>query len=166
MAYLSYMLTFNLKVFQLYFYVARLLTPAVRVTARIPMAQSVLESGDSWISSLAVNANNIFGMKMPKARNTTAKTATLSGFAVFVSKYDAIRDYVLWLEAMGLTTDAALMDHIRAGKYTPDAHYQTRLQRVLAEQSSSLVSPMQFAAAGTAAAVAAVVGIKLVNKIV
>lgn len=160
------MFPLSLKIFQLYFYVARLQTPSVRVTARIPMAQSVLESGDGWTSNLAVNANNIFGMKQPQVRATTSLGPSASGFATFASKYSAIRDYILFLSQLGITSDALLADYINSGRYTPDAHYKTRLATRIAAQAPALINPIQFAAAGTAVAVGAVVGVKVINKLV
>lgn len=57
--------------------------------------QYVIESG--WgTSNLAVTHNNLFGMKYPQNRPTTAYGKTSNGFAKYRSIRDSIIDYALW----------------------------------------------------------------------
>ncbi len=155
----------SLRVFQMLFYIARLAHPTVRVSARIPMAQTVLETGQ-WTSNLAVNAKNIFGMMFPQARNTTAIDKTAQGFAVYRSQFDCIKDYFLWLEAMNLLNDAALDGFIAANRYAADPKYYTKIQANIHAQAPALVSPLQLAGATTAAALAGFFGFKAIKSLV
>lgn len=136
------------------------------MSARIPMAQSALEAGSTWNSNLAKTANNLFGMKKPVVRKTTAIGQTASGFAVFTSQYSSINDFILFLDQLGLYTDEKLMDYIVAKKYTPDAGYVAKLNRIMAEQNPQLVPPAQFIALGTAGAIGLACGIKLISTLV
>ena len=61
----------------------------------IVLRQYALESGIGT-SRLARECNNIFGMKYPTKRPTTAIGKTKSGFAIYVSVREAIIDYLLW----------------------------------------------------------------------
>lgn len=156
----------NAKTFQAAFYAARLLHPEVKVTARIPMAQSALEAGSTWNSNLALTANNLFGMKKPVLRKTTAIGETAKGFAVFSSQLSSINDYILFLSQLGLTTNEKLLAYIKEGKYTKDAGYLSKLNQIMDQQTPTLLNPIQMGAYATAGAIALALGVKLVNKFV
>lgn len=61
----------------------------------IVFAQAVLETGH-FRSKLFQNANNLFGMKLPKKRETVAVGKTSSGYATFESWESSVYDYSLW----------------------------------------------------------------------
>jgi flagellum-specific peptidoglycan hydrolase FlgJ len=156
----------NARLFQYWFYAARFLHPKVKVTARIPMAQSALEAGSNWNSNLALTANNLFGMKMPKIRKTTATGQTASGFAQFSSQASSVLDYVMFLEQLGLYTDTDLLNYIIQGKYTPDKGYLTKLTRIQTEQASLLMHPALVPITAGVTALATFFGIKTIAKFV
>ena len=56
-----------------------------------------VETAD-YTSRLYLEDNNLFGMKMPKIRDTTAVSETASGFAKFSSLESSIDDLILYLE--------------------------------------------------------------------
>jgi uncharacterized FlgJ-related protein len=60
----------------------------------IALAQAILESGH-FKSKLAKHNNNLFGMRMPKKRETTA-VGTRYGYARYLSWKDSVEDYKLW----------------------------------------------------------------------
>lgn len=76
---------------------------------RIVFMQFREESGNGT-SYLARECNNLFGMKMPSNRPTTAIGKTKSGFAIYKSIRDCIIDYALWQQAYarGLSEDEYL----------------------------------------------------------
>jgi flagellum-specific peptidoglycan hydrolase FlgJ len=155
----------NAKAFQAWFYAARLFHPKVKVTPRIPMAQSALEAGPDWNSNLALTANNLFGMKKPTVRKTYATGQTASGFAQYPSQAWSVADYVLFLDQLGLYTDDKLLAYIQTGKYTPDKGYLTKLQRIVNEQNTLLVDPAKIVGLTTVTAIATFFGIKELAKL-
>lgn len=62
----------------------------------VVFAQAVIETGN-FTSSLFRNANNLFGMKLPKKRETLA-IGEKRGFAVFENWTHSVNDYLLWQE--------------------------------------------------------------------
>jgi uncharacterized FlgJ-related protein len=60
----------------------------------IAYAQAVLESG-AFRSKLAKVNKNLFGMRMPKYRNTTA-TGKKHGYATYKNWKQSVADYKLW----------------------------------------------------------------------
>jgi len=64
----------------------------------IVLAQAVLESGN-FASKVAKQNNNLFGMRMPKVRETTA-IGQRYGYARYYSWKDSVKDYKLWQEAL------------------------------------------------------------------
>jgi uncharacterized FlgJ-related protein len=64
----------------------------------IVLAQAILESGN-FLSKIAKQNNNLFGMKMPKVRETTA-VGQRYGYARYYSWKDSVKDYKLWQEAL------------------------------------------------------------------
>ena len=63
----------------------------------VVFAQAVLETGH-FTSKLFKNANNLFGMKMPRKRETLAVGKESRGFAVFSHWTSSVNDYFLWQE--------------------------------------------------------------------
>ena len=144
----------NSKLFQAIFYGYRLaLFPLVKTSARLPLAQASIESA-GFTSNIFKSLNNMFGMNQYKARKGKSLGAGASGFATYASPADSILDYLYWLEAMGLTDDAALERHLAAGKYATDPKYFQKVTAKANELQPLLISPTAFVA-GTAAALVA-----------
>jgi flagellum-specific peptidoglycan hydrolase FlgJ len=61
----------------------------------VVFAQAVLETGH-FRSKLFQNSNNLFGMKLPKKRETVALGKTKGGYAKFNSWESSVYDYSLW----------------------------------------------------------------------
>ena len=64
----------------------------------IVLAQAVLESGN-FVSKIAKQNNNLFGMRMPKVRETTA-VGQRNGYARYYNWKDSVKDYKLWQDAL------------------------------------------------------------------
>lgn len=63
----------------------------------VVLKQAKLESGH-FKSKLFKQGNNIFGMRKPKRRNTTALDKTVQGYATYKSWVYSVIDYKLWQE--------------------------------------------------------------------
>jgi flagellum-specific peptidoglycan hydrolase FlgJ len=63
----------------------------------IVFAQAVLESG-SFKSNLTILNNNIFGMRYPSIRETTAIGKGKSGYAKYETWVHSVEDYLHWQE--------------------------------------------------------------------
>jgi flagellum-specific peptidoglycan hydrolase FlgJ len=73
----------------------------VRLDVKFPdivLAQTILESGN-YSSKVAKQNNNLFGMRMPKVRQTTA-IGQRYGYARYYNWKDSVKDYKLWQEAL------------------------------------------------------------------
>lgn len=64
----------------------------------VAFAQAVLESG-YFKSKLTKTNSNLFGMRLPKKRPTTA-TGEIRGFSVYESWHDSVEDYKLYQERL------------------------------------------------------------------
>jgi uncharacterized FlgJ-related protein len=64
----------------------------------IVLAQAILESGN-FASKVAKQNKNLFGMRMPKVRETTA-IGQRYGYARYYNWKDSVKDYKLWQEAL------------------------------------------------------------------
>lgn len=64
----------------------------------IVLAQAILESGN-FASKVTKHNNNLFGMRMPKVRQTTA-VGQRYGYARYYNWKDSVKDYKLWQEAL------------------------------------------------------------------
>lgn len=62
----------------------------------IAFAQAILESGH-FKSNIFLNNNNLFGMRLAKARQTTA-IGKRKGYAVYDNWVMSVQDYKLWQE--------------------------------------------------------------------
>jgi flagellum-specific peptidoglycan hydrolase FlgJ len=73
----------------------------VRLDVKFPdivLAQTILESGN-FSSKVAKQNNNLFGMRMPKVRETTA-IGQRYGYARYYNWKESVKDYKLWQEAL------------------------------------------------------------------
>lgn len=95
----------------------------------VVLAQARLESGN-FSSVLCREHNNLFGMKLPAVRQTSAVRGTDNGYAVYDSWYDSVidmalfqkwyrdggrdmNDYFGFLRAIGYAEDHAYMHKLR-----------------------------------------------------
>lgn len=97
----------------------------------IAYAQAVLESG-SFRSKLAIINKNLFGMRMPKHRETTAKGKN-KGYATYKDWKASIQDYKLWQDyifrnrIMSLYEFKAYLNR----RYSETAKYVTKLNLII-----------------------------------
>lgn len=99
----------------------------------VVFAQAVIESGH-FKSPLFINKNNLFGMKVPKKRETTAVNKGNKGYAKYHSWDSSVDDYLLWQEftlknknELTKTQYLSLLGKI----YAKDKNYITSLKRVM-----------------------------------
>lgn len=86
----------------------------------IVFAQAVIESGN-FTSKLTKVNNNIFGMRLPRRRETTAIGESKSGYAIYCSWIDSVKDYLHW------------QNYFMKGKEMSREEYLSLLDRVYAE---------------------------------
>lgn len=67
----------------------------------VAIAQSLWESGH-FKSNVCLNYNNLFGMRFPKKRSTTATGAAPNGHAIYNNWRDSVKDYKLWQDNWGI----------------------------------------------------------------
>jgi uncharacterized FlgJ-related protein len=106
----------------------------------IVFAQAVLESGH-FKSPLFINQNNLFGMKVPKKRETTATNKGNKGYAKYIDWDSSIDDYLLWQQftlknKSELTKDQymSLLSRI----YAEDKNYVLLLKNVMKKHQKIL----------------------------
>lgn len=94
-------------------------------------AQIVLESG-FMLSTRAIRDNNLTGMKVAKARPTTA--INKSGHAIYNSIEDCIIDYALWqsqnLNLKYCRSEEQYMEFLQKN-YAEDHNYKVKLQKIM-----------------------------------
>ena len=100
----------------------------------IVFAQAVLESG-SFRSNLAKINNNIFGMKHPKVRETTAIGKGKSGYAKYETWVKSVEDYSYWQNFMIKDKEISRKEYLTLlGRiYATDKNYVSRLNRKIKE---------------------------------
>lgn len=69
----------------------------------VAIAQAMLESGSNFDSNLFKEHNNLFGMKFPAQRSTTAIDKTKNKFSKYKNWQDSVLDYKLWQNALKMT---------------------------------------------------------------
>ena len=101
----------------------------------IVFAQALLESGD-FKSDLARNNNNLFGMKKPIKRPTTAEEKTRRGYAVYDHWIESIKDYKLYqdfiLGRRKIVNQHQYVSYLNR-TYAEINDYSKRVHRVLTE---------------------------------
>jgi flagellum-specific peptidoglycan hydrolase FlgJ len=100
----------------------------------IVFAQAVLESG-SFKSNLAILNNNIFGMKHPKIRETTAIGEGKSGYAKYKTWIQSVEDYQHWQDFFLKDKEISRQEYLNLlGRiYATDKNYVLRLNRKIKE---------------------------------
>lgn len=102
----------------------------------IVYAQTILETGH-FTSEIFIQNNNLFGMKMPKIRETKAIGENLN-HATFSSWLESVNDYKLWQDsfASGKTRNEYF---IYLGKvYSEDKQYVSKLKRIIENFSAEM----------------------------
>lgn len=97
------------------------------------VAQSVLETAN-FTSEVCRENNNLFGMKYPKVRVTTALCENRF-HAVYSSYIDSVIDYVIWLSYQHFSkTDLIVLDKFKSklqkSNYCPSPDYIKRIDSV------------------------------------
>ena len=99
----------------------------------VVFAHAVIESRH-FKSPLFINKNNLFGMKVPKKRETTAVNKGNKGYAKYHSWDSSVDDYLLWQKftlknknELTKTQYLSLLGKI----YAKDKNYITSLKRVM-----------------------------------
>lgn len=106
----------------------------------VVFAQAVLESGH-FKAPIFTTKNNLFGMKVPKKRETTAINKGKKGYAKYHSWDSSVDDYLLWqeftLKNKSQLTKSQYLSLL--GKiYAKDKKYISSLKRVISEHKSIL----------------------------
>lgn len=106
----------------------------------VVFAQAVLESGH-FKAQIFKTKNNLFGMRVPKKRETTAINKGKKGYAKYHSWNSSIDDYLLWQEftlknknQLTKTQYLSLLGKI----YAKDKKYISSLKRVMGEHKEIL----------------------------
>ena len=116
-----------------YFYLKELNIKNIKVV----FAQAMLES-DELRSDLAVKSNNLFGMRIPQKRPTTA-VGKRKGYAQFTNWTASIDDYKIYQDS-AFRTDMTDYQYItRLKKYATDPDYVLKLQKFTRKYDTSIV---------------------------
>ena len=95
-------------------------------------AQIILESGH-MLSTRAIRDNNLTGMKVAKARPTTAINKN-NHYAIYRSIEDCIIDYALWqsqnLNLKYCRSEEQYMEFLQKN-YAEDHNYKVKLQKIM-----------------------------------
>jgi uncharacterized FlgJ-related protein len=101
----------------------------------IVFAQAMIESGE-LTSKLFKSSNNMFGMRFPSVRETTAQGKTKSGYSKYEDWNFGVYDYFLWQDHMlrnrndiTKTQYLALLGRV----YAKDPNYVSKVKRKVSE---------------------------------
>lgn len=101
----------------------------------VVLAQARLESGN-FSSVLCLEHNNLFGMKLPAVRQTSAVKGTDNGYAVYESWYDCVIDMALfqeWYRDRGRDMDN-YFEFLQAIGYAEDHAYIHKLRILMKDK--------------------------------
>lgn len=98
----------------------------------VVFAQAVLESGN-FTSKLFKTQNNLFGMKLPYKRKTTAVGKNKNGYAKYNSVDDSIYDYYLFQEYAMRKREMNKKEYISyiGRNYAHDKNYTKKLNKII-----------------------------------
>lgn len=108
----------------------------------VVFAQAVLESGQ-FTSKLFKSANNLFGMRIPTKRESSANGQTKSGYSSYEDWVFSVYDYSLWQNYMLKNkNDLTKKEYLALlGKiYAQDKRYVSSLKRVIEEHKDILTN--------------------------
>jgi len=96
----------------------------------IVFAQAILESGN-FTSKLFKTHNNLFGMKVPSKRKTTALNK--KGYAKYDSVDDSIQDYYLFQQYVMRNKEMTRDEYIRfiGRNYAEDKNYINKINKTI-----------------------------------
>lgn len=99
----------------------------------IVMAQAIIESGN-FTSSIFRNNNNMFGMRLPRSRSTTA-IGEKNGFACYTTWKDCVYDYALY-QSQAMRTCSTEEEYYKAleERYAQDTAYVPALKATITNQ--------------------------------
>jgi uncharacterized FlgJ-related protein len=108
----------------------------------IVFAQAILESGH-FKSKLAKKCNNLFGMKMPRKRHTTAIAKSKSGYAVYKHWIASLEDYLAW-QKMTLEKHPSRVSRIQYLRYLDKVYcdvkgYSKQLKKLIKQNHKLFV---------------------------
>ena len=108
-------------------------------------AQAIHETGN-YSSPLALEANNLFGMKRPNKRPFLGIGETNSGYAKYSSWSDAVADLLVWMDAtsfpVNVSGSAQYAEELKKRRYFEDSliTYIKGINRGLADLSQKGVT--------------------------
>lgn len=96
----------------------------------IVLAQAILESG-TFTSNIFKTKNNMFGMKVPGRRQTTA--INKKGYAAYLSWIDCVKDYKLYQDYVTKNKNVSRSKYlsILAKGYCSNPNYVTMLNKII-----------------------------------
>jgi flagellum-specific peptidoglycan hydrolase FlgJ len=102
----------------------------------IVIAQAILESAH-FKSHLFIRANNLFGMKIPNKRPTTAIGST-NGYSIYINWNSSVLDYKLWQDFLfkrkGIMTRKEYLLYIQKW-YATDPNYTNKIKYIINKYS-------------------------------
>lgn len=103
----------------------------------VVMAQARLESGH-FTSTLFKENNNLFGMKLPRKRQTEA-IGEKNGYALYKDWKASVRDYKLWQDGMIHKTKGkdSYISYIGT-KYAKDKKYEHHIRKLIKKNEKKL----------------------------
>lgn len=109
---------------------------------RVVFTQALLETGH-FKSELCVKHNNLFGMKKPSKRETTALGAVRHGYARYESWTKSVEDYLLWqnyvLKNKSIETESQYLNFI-GHRYAQDPNYKRKLLKYIETYKNLMVT--------------------------
>jgi uncharacterized FlgJ-related protein len=96
----------------------------------IVLAQAILESG-TFTSKVFKTKNNMFGMKVPGRRETTA--INKKGYAAYSSWYDCVKDYKLYQDYITKNKPISRDQYVAiiSKRYSETPDYMQRLKKII-----------------------------------
>lgn len=102
----------------------------------VVLAQAILESGE-FKSYVFVTKNNMFGMKVPRKRETTAinKIKGYKGYAEYSSWIDCVKDYKLYQDYVTKNKLISKSDYlsILSRSYAETPEYVSKLKKIISQ---------------------------------
>jgi len=101
----------------------------------IVFAQAMIESGE-LTSKLFKTANNMFGMRFPSIRETTAQGKTTSGYSRYEDWNFGVYDYFLWQDHMLRNRDEITKSQyfsLLGRVYAEDPNYVSKVKKKVSQ---------------------------------
>lgn len=101
----------------------------------IVLAQAILESGN-FKSVVFKTKNNMFGMKMPRKRETTAiNERGYTGYATYKNWVDCVRDYKLYQDYVTKNKNVSKSKYLSiiAKSYSETEDYVEKLHKIMSQ---------------------------------